>query len=468
MNIKEVNGVILSLDDSDLVKYQFSDGFNIWVHVRYTVYKKLLSGNSISQSPDPKKSVSKLFALRQTLKNSVFAWEKWNLLFRESGKYDCLIFNSTSACYIARDGILKSRVNDFFSNINGVKSFNFYQKLNGKYGNSYKKPFSYHEIFLHKAELNSKIKSKSFISDRESINLFIENFKNKTKDFFEETFYNDLESQLFYYSKIHYYLARYYKQLFLKFSPKFIVIEDGNYGGGDKTVLVWVANKMGIKTIEVQHGIFDIAFSYGNKLLKNIDFPFFKTSIVLTMGEYWSNFCNIPSRVYTFGYPYLENIINQYSSSNSEDIVFISQGPVTNFLKNIALELRNKIPNRIIYRLHPNEILDNYAELSKNNIEISKNGSVYELINNAKLIIGSYSTVLLEAIMFDKQVLIHDNIYSDEFIPKEVGTRFTSVSDILDNIEIKNNSNLLNNKLWAFNSSANLNAINQIEKLWLP
>jgi CDP-glycerol glycerophosphotransferase (TagB/SpsB family) len=158
--------------------------------------------------------------------------------------------------------------------------------------------------------------------------------------------------------------------------------------------------------------------------------------------------------------------MNTISSNKSEDVVFISQGADTTFLKNIALNLRSKIPNRIIYRLHPNELVDSYVDLKENNIEVSTYGDVYELLNSVKYVIGSYSTVLIEAIMFGKKVLVHNNFYSDEFIPKQFGIRFLTVDDILDIMKIEDSYEDFDNQLWAFKSIDNLHKINEIENLW--
>jgi CDP-glycerol glycerophosphotransferase (TagB/SpsB family) len=62
----------------------------------------------------------------------------------------------------------------------------------------------------------------------------------------------------------------------------------------------------------------------------------------------------------------------------------------------------------------------------------SKEDNVYQQIALADFIVGSYSTLLIESIYFDKQPLIYRNDLSDWFIPNGIKLRFSNVEELTD------------------------------------
>ncbi|MDP1844454.1 MAG: hypothetical protein Q8K64_13635 [Sediminibacterium sp.] len=460
-----VENLILEIDNSSVTDYKLKNGFILWAQVRYSLYKELMLLKQDSSHGDSLISRSKHFFVKLLLQKLVFVISHWYEPKRKK-KYDCLIFNSSAACYKDTSGVFKSKVNGFFANFKHLRILNFFQVINGTYYQKYNAPFLYHEVTMAKAGIKASLSEKVDIEDVKTIQLFIAFLKEKTSQFLVDSFYTKLFSQLMYFTKNHYKLCDEYYTLLKDTAPKFVVIEDANYGGGDKATLVWCANNMGITTIEVQHGTFDVAFCYGTKLIKDVDFSKHKTSVLLTMGRYWSSYAKISSRIYAIGYPYLEEKVKSVFPKDANTILFISQGAVTKELWDIAISLSKNVANKIIYRLHPNEIIDTYPEPSTENLVINKEGDLYELLASSSCVVGSYSTVLFEALLFEKSIFIHRNNLSDEYMPESLGMRFNSAQDLAEKLSYERVSSSDIDLFWALGWEKNLANMNQIEKLW--
>ena len=70
------------------------------------------------------------------------------------------------------------------------------------------------------------------------------------------------------------------------------------------------------------------------------------------------------------------------------------------------------------YRIHPRytdlTILKKYV--SKEDIELPKEVSIIDSISNMEYAVGSYTTVLLQAYLSDKKVLLDDVTFHDRFL----------------------------------------------------
>lgn len=464
MNSELANDVIFKIDNNpEILKFKLCNGFLIWARFRYEIYRTLIEYEEKIEISLPVIKNNKLKSFVNKLKSYLLVLSKSPLLKRN--RYDCLIFNSSISCYEDLDGKFKSKINNFTEGIPGLKTLNIFQSISGIYKSTYNKPFAYHEAIYLQSNLEAKFFSHVSQEDFDLLDRFIDFLKQEIGDLLKKSAYIKLESDFISFIELQDILKNKYCQLFKRTKPKFIIVEDGNYGGGDKAILIWCANNLGIKTIEVQHGVFDLAFRYGENLTTNYDFAKYKTSLVLTMGKFWSEYCKLPSKVYSFGYPYLEKKLENLDYKN-KIILFISQGKVTNSLKSFALQIAPMVNYDVVYRLHPAENLNDYCELKSAGITLSGSGDIYQLMADAVAIIGSYSTVLFEAMLFDKFIFIHDNVYSKEFIPAKLGIRFTTVEDIL--LKLSESKEVFSDKkeFWALDWKKNMNNINQLEKLW--
>ena len=122
-------------------------------------------------------------------------------------------------------------------------------------------------------------------------------------------------------------------------------------------------------------------------------------------GPAWCRSLDLPAGVTTrsIGAPYLEPFIEAADTAKTL-VVFTSQGVVGKRLLSIAIEVANRRPAlNIVFRLHPNEILESYrAEIEAredipSNFSLShKDPSIFDLLSRARFQIGSFSTTLIE------------------------------------------------------------------------
>lgn len=186
--------------------------------------------------------------------------------------------------------------------------------------------------------------------------------------------------------------------------------------------IVLVSKKLGITTLEIQHGAYD---SFNLETGKVADY-------VLAWGEYSKNLCvqqykRKPEDVYVLGYPYLIKKNQEVEKKNHHHKVFyLGQNFEVynkNFL-NIKIEtikkineICNKLGMIFVYRPHPG---DNRELLKKNlaDVQFTDVGEgLEETFKKADILISFSSTALIEAAIRSKIALQLMNypIKSDNF-----------------------------------------------------
>lgn len=255
--------------------------------------------------------------------------------------------------------------------------------------------------------------------------------------------------------------------------PSFIVVEDGNYGGGNSSMLIFCAKKQGIKTIELQHGVFGISFDYGEMLLKNELFALQKTDLLFTFGNYWSEKVNFPGKCYAIGSIYLEEILMNTACYNDwKYILFASQGNHTIRLLEIAIDLSDMIDDdyKIIYKLHPKEYINlvQYKLQYRNHkkIEFIADADTYQLLKHASHVIGSFSTLLFECLYYGKTPFVFKDIFSDYYIPEDVGVRFSTSVELKFLIDENRQMKTDYDRYWAKDWKNRLMNVGVKENLW--
>ena len=258
-----------------------------------------------------------------------------------------------------------------------------------------------------------------------------------------------------------------------KIKPKVIFFRMGYYGGINAYYIKW-AKDMGIKTAEFQHGIISKmhpAYNYGVGLINSKEYKKYTPDYFLTYGDYWNKEIRIPGKSYTIGNPHFHESIKNYNNvdEEKETILIVSQGIITNDFVNIAEFLAKKFKNKkIIFKLHPGEVRfeERYKSLYKySNVEIKKDGDIYELLARYEYIVASFSTVVFEALAFKKKIFILKNKYSDIYIPKNLGVRFDSNEELVDLINNKNYNKNYNNIDYYFNSNWRNNYLNFLKEI---
>mgnify|MGYP003671553223 CR=1 FL=1 len=207
------------------------------------------------------------------------------------------------------------------------------------------------------------------------------------------------------------------KKLLKKLKPD-IIIEVVGYNRLNKHVNI-AAKEMSIPTVELQHGYISkkhIAYNFPEGLEMVKTFP----NYIALWGGVYKESISVPinkDRLLVSGFKFFENFLikphlNEHTGSK---ILFISQGTIGKELGKLAKDLSETIQNEnfeIVYKLHPGEVQDakkRYAELYKvPNIQVDDklSSNLYKTIATASVVIGVYSTALLEAASLGKNVIV--------------------------------------------------------------
>lgn len=209
----------------------------------------------------------------------------------------------------------------------------------------------------------------------------------------------------------------YYNWILKRVKPKIILIVYAY--GPDGMVLCEAAHKRHIPVVELQHGRMGnehIAYNFAEKIrLKT--FP----DYVFTFGRFEKQTTRFPiakSHIIPTGYPELENIRNIYKKESrgkkqKKVILFISalSVEIAKYANKLAEKLdANKY--QVVVQLHPFEYscwkstIGKYLTCPQIKVAGSYQHPVYESLTQADWVVGNYSTVLSEALMFDAKVAV--------------------------------------------------------------
>jgi hypothetical protein len=226
-----------------------------------------------------------------------------------------------------------------------------------------------------------------------------------------------------------------------KISPKAVLIRCGY--GRFHMALSQACKELNIPSIELQHGI-----------ITKYNVGYVKTTVsenrdcvpdyIFTYGDIFSNIIKngnlfTHDKVFTTGFPYIEEIIESPPSINdrlkdfiskfSINILLTSQWPVADEIKNFVLDILKELKKSkqnvgIVFKPHPRDWRD-YSDMEKSeNIFITdKYDDVYEILKVIDIHSTVYSTSGLESLAFGKP-----NIFID------VGkTSIKKIIDVVDN-----------------------------------
>lgn len=181
-------------------------------------------------------------------------------------------------------------------------------------------------------------------------------------------------------------------------------VQNGNLKG-----MVAAAKKHHIKTIEIQHGSFEVshpAYSYPSGISYS-DSRILMPDYMATFGPYWGHNFNLPvNEILPIGNDFYYQTPKRAVPENH--IVIVSSSVHANYLIPFTLQLASKYKDiKIYYKLHSGEGIDNAAFKDCNNvIVISEEYNATELIYKAALVIAINSTVLYEALNFNRKIAI--------------------------------------------------------------
>lgn len=240
---------------------------------------------------------------------------------------------------------------------------------------------------------------------------------------------------------------KYFDKLIRIIKPK-LVIEVVSYNM-DCMIMNELAYKYQYNTIELQHGTIGknhVAYNYPLNTDKVEQLP----QTILAFSNYFFKNVYLPNvKICEVGYPYLEKMKQKYPAirHSIKTILFISQPTTGKLLSEVAVKLsdyihNNKIRLRIIFRLHPGELLDwenKYSNLKDTDIEIADEmKSIYEYFSVSDFQIGTSSTALFEGMIYNLNTLVlnsYEVCYLKELCDNDFAVLVNGHLDIIDAIE---------------------------------
>lgn len=182
------------------------------------------------------------------------------------------------------------------------------------------------------------------------------------------------------------------------------------------------AKLAGVRVSEIQHGFispFHPAYSYPAGLIR----PWIDSAPhrILTWGRYWAKdtrlpMCTIrkvtgPTRAFA---EYRNAVMSGNRKQVPGQILFTSQGVIGAELFRAAHEAAQLLPdNKVIFRLHPNESLDDYRALAATlgkmptNLELSHKDPIFlDLVSASEFLVGAFSTTLFEGLALGCKVIV--------------------------------------------------------------
>jgi hypothetical protein len=189
------------------------------------------------------------------------------------------------------------------------------------------------------------------------------------------------------------------------------------YGISTRAAMV-ALQEMGGRGIEFQHG-FISEFHMGYSWPGRPDVPYSPNEL-WCFGDYWHQEATplakgVKGR--TIGAPYVKTLASLAEGERDPDlVVFSSQGVIGRRLLEWAIgTARGRSDKRVIFRLHPSEILEEYQTLLQDFAPIPDNFSlshkdpvIFALLAKADTQVGAFSTTLLEGISLGTKTVVVD------------------------------------------------------------
>tara|TARA_B110000459_G_scaffold202205_1_gene254738 strand:+ start:1224 stop:2564 length:1341 start_codon:yes stop_codon:yes gene_type:complete len=169
--------------------------------------------------------------------------------------------------------------------------------------------------------------------------------------------------------------------------------------------MICAAKTLGIKTIELQHGVIS-KYHMGYSFEKKQDLLYY-SDVFYSWGNFWNKSVNNTfNEVKSNGFQYFRDRIKCYNNTVKENkILILSQTALGEKIMNETLKLVNKLSGfQILYKLHPEEYkmykkYPSYSKLASNkNLIFIEECNLYQIMSESKIQIGVFSTALYEGV----------------------------------------------------------------------
>jgi len=421
--------------DEKILEYRFSfDNFLMWPSIRWTLFTQAIN--------DYEEQIIKTTPkISQLLKYATNVFIKYPYFVKNA---DIMSFGTTVS-NVLNDKQYFNRIHDYYNFVFPENTIFFELPDNFEYRKprAFKNTY-YHDYIRIMPVLRSKLSKNIDQEQMRTINAFVDYLKTKFTEQFDDSFYETIKTRLIKEEKSLKYRKRYFLKLLEKIKPEVLFLNTAHYGG-ESYIIKW-AKERGITTAEFQHGVVSKmhpAYNYGNAILSSEEYRKYTPDYFLTYGEYWNKQIKIPGKTYVVGNPHFHESIKRYKDIKEEEntILIVSQWTLTKEFVEIAKYLTSEFKDqKIIFKMHPKE-MKNYILIKPletfRNVDIQKDGDIYELLAKYESIVACYSTTVFEALAFNKKIYILDNSLSKNNVPEEIGLRFKNYTELRDLIKNK-------------------------------
>jgi hypothetical protein len=214
--------------------------------------------------------------------------------------------------------------------------------------------------------------------------------------------------------------------------------------------LVLAGKRAGLTVTEIQHGFiskFHPAYSYPGGLFKaKVDSV---AQQIATWGSYWGTDTKLPRGTKTMvtgpTQPFAEYRKQALAVNRivPGQVLFTSQGAIGAELFRAAVQTARQNPQlTVIYRLHPNESLEDYRELANQleanhglhlptNFSLSHRDPIFlDLVSQSEYLIGAFSTTLFEGLALGCKVLVLPLSGYENVLPAIESADLTLISNL--------------------------------------
>ncbi len=394
MNLKSLSEQFIAYEKEFKPISQSIKNVYYWRLIRFTLYQQIAMERGLIQQAHPRliKKQALFIRILDILSNIVSG----NTLLLKRKRF--VFFPHTRTI----DG--KDIYSDYLINkVNSNDTYIFYSNhIKGSYRPS--KNTNLESLILYALLIIKKIISL-FSSNKSNEIVAI---SNHIKTYFNTDIYVDrlIETHLF---KFRFNLLNYSRILKAVRPEKIFLVTHYSHMS-----LIEAANNLGIPTYEIQHGT--VSENHMGYYFPNDPAPPYFPSYFLCHGKYWERKPPLPKNLKTIvlGASHISSLKNG-SDNKKNNLLFFSQGTVANDLFFFAIQTARLAQNlKIIYRLHPSEMIESYQDKIEkkdiflpNNFEIKyESKDFFDDLKTSKFIATVYSTTIYEAMALGAKAIV--------------------------------------------------------------
>ena len=220
-----------------------------------------------------------------------------------------------------------------------------------------------------------------------------------------------------------------------------------SYGVSTRAALE-AARRTGARVVELQHG-FISRYHLGYSWPDRNPVPYMPDEL-WCFGEYWHESTPLPRGVQArvIGAPHIAKHLGGVPVARDRNLVlFTSQGVIGRRLFEVALESARRRPDkRVVFRLHPDEDIQEYeqllerAEEKPGNFSISHESPViFQLLAKAHTQVGVFSTTLLEGMSLGVRTIVFDlpgSEYMQPVVARGDALKVGTLDQLVENLHL--------------------------------